>query len=51
MGFSKDNIVKRSDLYLAAAGDYEIRRVGGYMLISQVEIKDNDYSLKQIGEL
>gem|GEM_PF-4506027 len=39
------------DLYLATVGDYEIRRVGGHMLISQVEINDDNFSLKQIGQL
>lgn len=49
MGFSKNNIVRRSDLYLATEGDYEIRYEGGDILISQVEFKDDNFSLRQIG--
>lgn len=48
MGFSKSNLVRRSDLYLAREGDYEIRYEGGDILIHQVEFKDNNFSLRQI---
>lgn len=48
-GFSKDNIIRRSDLYLATEGDYEIRYAGGDILISQVELKDDKFSLRQVG--
>lgn len=49
IGFSKNNLVIRSDLYLATEGDYEIRYAGGDILISQVEFKDDNFSLRQIG--
>lgn len=48
MGFSKSNLVRRSDLYLAREGDYEIRYEGGDILIYQVEFKDNNFSSRQI---
>ena len=51
MGFSKNNIVRRSDLYLAREGDYEIRCVGDDILISQVEFNGDKFSLRQIGQL
>ncbi|MDE1843821.1 MAG: hypothetical protein KGI10_00665 [Thaumarchaeota archaeon] len=48
MGFSKNNLARRSDLYLAMEGDYEIRYAGGDILVYQVEFKDNNFSLRQI---